>query len=89
MNELSVLGNANLDWQIIMLQKVTVIFADIFLYLAILRLAAMLKSKTAENFVILSTFLLPGILILDHIEFGYNGFLYGILILSFSELFRV
>lgn len=40
------------------------------------------KSKTTAHAAALSVLLSPGLLIIDHIHFQYNGFLYGILILS-------
>lgn len=40
------------------------------------------KTKTLAHAAALSVLLSPGLLIIDHIHFQYNGFLYGILILS-------
>lgn len=40
------------------------------------------KSKVTAHAAALSVLLSPGLLIIDHIHFQYNGFLYGILILS-------
>lgn len=88
MMNLNELGATSVSFNTIVIQKLTILFGDLFFYFGIWRLASMLKSKTAENFVLLSTFLLPGILIMDHIHFGYHGFLYGLLILSFAEIFR-
>ena len=39
-------------------------------------------SKVAANGVAISILLSPALLIIDHIHFQYNGFLYGILIMS-------
>ena len=39
-------------------------------------------SKRAAHAAALSILLSPGLLIIDHIHFQYNGFLYGILVLS-------
>lgn len=39
-------------------------------------------SKKQSHAVAISILLSPGLLIIDHIHFQYNGFLYGILILS-------
>ena len=39
-------------------------------------------SKTAANAVAVSILLSPALLIIDHIHFQYNGFLYGVLVLS-------
>lgn len=39
-------------------------------------------SKSTANAVAISVLLSPALLIIDHIHFQYNGFLYGILILS-------
>ena len=41
-----------------------------------------LSSKQAAHVASLSILLSPGLFIIDHIHFQYNGFLYGILILS-------
>jgi alpha-1,3-glucosyltransferase len=40
------------------------------------------SSRKQSHAAALSIFLSPGLLIIDHIHFQYNGFLYGILILS-------
>lgn len=40
-------------------------------------------SKSAANAIAISILLSPALLIIDHIHFQYNGFLYGILIMSF------
>lgn len=40
------------------------------------------SSKKAAHAAALSILLSPGLLIIDHIHFQYNGFLYGILVLS-------
>lgn len=41
-----------------------------------------LSSKRASQAAALSILLSPGLLIIDHIHFQYNGFLYGVLIIS-------
>jgi hypothetical protein len=40
------------------------------------------KSKVTAHAAALSVLLSPGLLIIDHIHFQYNGFMYGILVLS-------
>jgi hypothetical protein len=40
------------------------------------------QSKATSHAAALSVLLSPGLLVIDHIHFQYNGFLYGILILS-------
>lgn len=40
------------------------------------------KNKATAHAAALSVLLSPGLLIIDHIHFQYNGFMYGILVLS-------
>jgi hypothetical protein len=40
------------------------------------------KSKVTAHAAALSVLLSPGLLIIDHIHFQYNGFMYGVLVLS-------
>lgn len=42
------------------------------------------KSKTTAHAAALSVLLSPGLLIIDHIHFQYNGFMYGVLVLSMA-----
>lgn len=44
------------------------------------------SSRFASHAIALSVFLSPALLIIDHLHFQYNGFLYGLLILSLSFL---
>jgi len=41
-----------------------------------------LGSRKSSHAAALSIFLSPGLLIIDHVHFQYNGFLYGLLVLS-------
>lgn len=65
-------------------QRCTVILSEIVLFVVLQ--VYVNKSKMSEksaNFVVASSIVLsPGFLIVDHIHFQYNGFLFGILIAS-------
>ncbi|ODV85590.1 glycosyltransferase family 57 protein [[Candida] arabinofermentans NRRL YB-2248] len=69
-------------------QRSSVIVSEIVLFLALQRfinISRSLKEKK-RNFVIASSIVLsPGLMIVDHIHFQYNGFLFGILILSITN----
>ncbi|KAL4750474.1 hypothetical protein BDW72DRAFT_175750 [Aspergillus terricola var. indicus] len=77
--------NLNYDsWQTVYFQRVTVILSELVLFYALNRF---IKSdpqptKHLAHAASLSILLSPGLFIIDHIHFQYNGFLYGILILS-------
>jgi len=77
--------NLNYDsWQTVHFQRATVIVTELVLIYALHRFiqSSPTASKKQSHAAALSILLSPGLLIIDHIHFQYNGFLYGILILS-------
>jgi alpha-1,3-glucosyltransferase len=72
------------SWQTVYFQRATVIFTELVLLYALNRFikSAPQANKHLAHIASLSIFLSPGLLIIDHIHFQYNGFLYGILVLS-------
>ncbi|KAL2829165.1 glycosyl transferase [Aspergillus cavernicola] len=80
-----VIQNLNYDsWQTIYFQRTTVIVTELVLLYALSRFIKSVPqpNKQLAHAASLSILLSPGLLIIDHIHFQYNGFLYGILILS-------
>ncbi|KAF4624878.1 hypothetical protein G7Y89_g13290 [Cudoniella acicularis] len=67
------------SWQTIYFQRTTVIITELALVFV---QTAPQSLKRPSHAAALSILLSPGLLIIDHIHFQYNGFLYGILILS-------
>ncbi|KAL5045497.1 hypothetical protein BDW71DRAFT_183862 [Aspergillus fruticulosus] len=77
--------NLNYDsWQTVYFQRATVILSELVLFYALDRFVKSDPQPTKHlvHAASLSILLSPGLLIIDHIHFQYNGFLYGILILS-------
>ncbi|KAF7557352.1 hypothetical protein G7046_g6047 [Stylonectria norvegica] len=77
----------NLDydsWQTVYFQRTTVILTELLLVYALQLFidSTPLLSKRAAQAAALSIVLSPGLLIIDHIHFQYNGFMYGILVMS-------
>ncbi|KAF2686344.1 glycosyltransferase family 57 protein [Lentithecium fluviatile CBS 122367] len=70
------------SWQTIYFQRATVILTELVLVYALHLYVKGSKTKATAHAAALSVLLSPGLLIIDHIHFQYNGFLYGILILS-------
>lgn len=72
------------SWQTVYFQRTTVIVTELLLAYALQLFvdSAPLPSRRASQVVALSILLSPGLLIIDHIHFQYNGFMYGILVLS-------
>ncbi|CAE6523558.1 unnamed protein product [Rhizoctonia solani] len=75
-------------WSAIAYQRTTVIVTELVLGAAVLRLCRPLSSQTAPLSPILATsiFLHPGLLMVDHIHFQYNGFLFGIMLWSIAMM---
>lgn len=72
------------SWQTIYFHRATVLVTELVLLYALslyIRYAPV-QSKRQSYAAALSILLSPGLLIIDHIHFQYNGFLYAILIIS-------
>ncbi|KAF9892451.1 glycosyl transferase [Aspergillus nanangensis] len=72
------------SWQTIYFQRATVILSELVLVYALSRFVKSVPqpNKQLAQIASLSILLSPGLLIIDHIHFQYNGFMYGTLILS-------
>ena len=72
------------SWQTIYFQRLSVIATELLLVYALhLYVSSSPKStKYASHVAALSVLLSPGLLIIDHIHFQYNGFMYGLLLCS-------
>ncbi|ONH78715.1 hypothetical protein BON23_2310 [Saccharomyces cerevisiae] len=66
----------------IVFQRLTVIFSEILLFVILqIYINTTKLSERSQSFVVASSIVLsPGFLIIDHIHFQYNGFLFAILI---------
>ncbi|KAJ9054142.1 glycosyl transferase [Entomophthora muscae] len=74
----------NLDYaspQTVIFQRTTVMLTELVLLYALYRVSLIRPSKKWGLIAIL-TFLHPSLFIVDHIHFQYNGFIFGILLLS-------
>ena len=78
------------SWQTVQFQRTTVILTELVLVFALHQFikSTPLGAKKQAHASALSILLSPGLLIIDHIHFQYNGFLYGILILSIVQARR-
>ncbi|EXJ93049.1 dolichyl pyrophosphate Glc1Man9GlcNAc2 alpha-1,3-glucosyltransferase [Capronia epimyces CBS 606.96] len=77
--------NLNYDsWATVCFQRSSVILTELLLVYALHRYTKSSPPSTRRqsHAVALSILLSPGLLIIDHIHFQYNGFLYGVLVLS-------
>ncbi|KAK5174623.1 glycosyl transferase [Saxophila tyrrhenica] len=72
------------SWQTIYFQRATVVASELVLLYALYLFvkSSPSSSKKQSHAAAVSILLSPGLLIIDHIHFQYNGFLYGILIHS-------
>ncbi|KFA65457.1 hypothetical protein S40285_00488 [Stachybotrys chlorohalonatus IBT 40285] len=72
------------SWETVYFQRTTVIITELLL-VYVLQLyidSTPLSSKRAAQAAALSIVLSPGLFMIDHIHFQYNGFMYGILVWS-------
>ncbi|KAJ8586201.1 glucosyltransferase [Rhizopogon salebrosus TDB-379] len=69
-------------WTVILYQRMTVIISELVLGAALLRFIRGSVDPSRQRILSASLFLHPGLLIIDHIHFQYNGFMFGILLWS-------
>ena len=83
---------ANLNYaspETVLFQRLSVIATDIIFFLAIVYYARGFNSANAKRALVVGlTFLNPGLLLVDHVHFQYNGFMLGLLILSITLIER-
>ncbi|KAF2150124.1 glycosyltransferase family 57 protein [Myriangium duriaei CBS 260.36] len=72
------------SWQTIYFQRATVILSELVLLYSLYLFVAWSppSSRKASHVAALSILLSPGLLVIDHIHFQYNGAMYGVLIIS-------
>ncbi|KAJ2965037.1 hypothetical protein NQZ79_g108 [Umbelopsis isabellina] len=79
--------NLNYDSEAtVLFQRMTVIVSELVLYWAVMRYRQCFGAKHINWVIAGSIFLHPGLLIVDHLHFQYNGFLYGILVHSIVDM---
>ncbi|KAF8244169.1 glycosyltransferase family 57 protein [Wilcoxina mikolae CBS 423.85] len=68
----------------VLFQRLSVIFTELIFVYALYKLVGCVSdtSKQSAHAIALSLLLSPGLLIIDHIHFQYNGFMNGLLLLS-------
>ncbi|KAG9036515.1 glycosyl transferase, partial [Tulasnella sp. UAMH 9824] len=77
------LNNLKYDaWSVIAFQRTTVIVTELVMAAALLRFIRGSADKTMQTIISASILLHPSFLIVDHIHFQYNGFMFGILLWS-------
>ncbi|KAJ4466486.1 glycosyltransferase family 57 protein [Lentinula aciculospora] len=77
------LESLNYDsWSVILFQRTTVIITELVLGAALLKFVRSAVDSPTQRIISASLFLHPGFLIIDHIHFQYNGFMFGILLWS-------
>jgi len=70
------------SWQTIYFQRASVVVSEFILIYALHRFIQSSPTKKTAHASALAILLSPGLLIIDHIHFQYNGAMYGLLILS-------
>ncbi|KAF7433175.1 glycosyl transferase [Pleurotus ostreatus] len=77
------LKNLNYDaWSVVAYQRTTVIITELVLGAVLVRFIRNSVDTPSQRIISASLFLHPGFLIVDHIHFQYNGFMFGILLWS-------
>ncbi|KAH9062145.1 glycosyltransferase family 57 protein [Lactarius vividus] len=80
------LNNLNYSaWTVVAYQRTTVILTELLLAAVLLKFSRGVPDPNTQRLISASLFLHPGFLIVDHIHFQYNGFLFGILLLSILQ----
>lgn len=81
---LDIVEVGSFSWPTVVFQRLTVILSEVLLFVVLqVYINTSSASEKTRSFVVASSIALsPGFLIIDHIHFQYNGFLFAILIAS-------
>lgn len=84
-----IIESGKYGWPTIYYQRLTVVVSEIILFVALQSYINSTQNSIIDKkraYVIASSLVLsPGLLIIDHIHFQYNGMMYGILILAINS----
>ncbi|KAK9728894.1 glycosyl transferase [Basidiobolus ranarum] len=72
----------------IIFQRLTVLTSELLLFLAVCRFLSTFGYTYRNKVIATLIYLSPGFYFIDHIHFQYNGFLFGILVLSLTEMMK-
>ncbi|KAJ3019174.1 UNVERIFIED_CONTAM: hypothetical protein HDU68_010798 [Siphonaria sp. JEL0065] len=72
----------------VLFQRVSVIVTEFVFFYAVVSIFADVKDSRTRSILTALVFLSPGLLFVDSIHFQYNGFLYGIQLLSINAMWR-
>lgn len=96
-NALSVSSTPYESWPFLVFHRASVVVADGVLLVGLARLAAAVVTQrtflgdpiASQRILVSILFLHPGLLIVDHVHFQYNGFLIGVLCIACAFLCQV
>lgn len=77
---LDIVEVGNYGWPTIIFQRSTVIITEILLFAVLQTFINLSEDKTLSFIIASSLALSPGLLIVDHIHFQYNGMMFGVLV---------
>ncbi|KAJ1984900.1 glycosyl transferase [Dimargaris verticillata] len=85
---LSITATAYTSWACTIFQRFTVVLTELVLWYALTQLRKVPMLRSSALVLGALTLLNPGLYIVDHIHFQYNGMLYGLLLLSLGHVLQ-
>jgi alpha-1,3-glucosyltransferase len=86
MLELEQAGHLGVMDNVVLFQRLTVIIGDVVLYAAVVYFMKKGVGEPLKSVAVFAVCLHPGLLIVDHVHFQYNGMLIGLMVLAMALL---